>query len=47
MGYYVILIDEKDNAVMLDIEIRKGEDHQPESSGFAQGAFINIGVAIG
>jgi len=36
MGYYIIFIDEKDNAIMLDIEIGKGEDNQPESSGFAQ-----------
>jgi hypothetical protein len=35
MGYYIIAVDEKDNPIMLNIEIRKGKDNQPESSGFA------------
>ena len=47
MGYDIIFIDEKDDAIMLGIDIGKGQDNQPEPGGFAQRALVHIGVAIG
>jgi hypothetical protein len=36
MGNDIVTINEKDNAIMLGIEIGKGEDDHPEPGGLAQ-----------